>query len=112
MVGCSKLPQRERWSPVSAHSLTGKKNMVYQAEVTTEDGRIEFYIGSTSQTFKGHRTDMNNSKYRDEGSKLSKFIWELKDEGTNYHRHMATLNKKSEIFSICRHRNLETLKNL
>ena len=31
----------------------GKKNVVYQAEVTTEDRRIEFYIGSTSQTFKG-----------------------------------------------------------
>ena len=66
----------------------GKKNVIYQAEVITEDGRIEFYIGSTSQTFKGrysgHRTSMNNPKYREKGSKLSKFIWELKDEGINY----------------------------
>ena len=65
-----------------------KKNVIYQAEVITEDGRIEFYIGSTTQTFKGrfsgHRTSMNNPKYREKGSKLSKFIWELKDEGTNY----------------------------
>ena len=61
----------------------GKKNVIYQAEVITEDGRIEFYIGSTSLTFKGrfsgHRTDMNNPKYRENGSKLSKLIWELKD---------------------------------
>ena len=60
----------------------GKKNVI------TEDGRVEYYIGSTSQTFKGryggHRTDMNNPKYRDKGSKLSKVIWELKDEGVNF----------------------------
>ena len=126
----------------------GKKNVIYQAEVITEDGRIEFYIGSTSQTFKGrysgHRTSMNNPKYREKGSKLSKFIWELKDEGINYqikwrivdrapkynprtrkcalcikeayyinyHRHMATLNKRTEVFSTCRHRNMETLSNV
>ncbi len=84
---------------------------------------------------------MNNPNYREKGSKLSKFIWELKDEGVNYqikwrivdrappynprtrkcalcvleayyinyHRHMATLNKRTEIFSTCRHRNMETL---
>ena len=65
-----------------------KKNVIYQAEVITEDGIIGFYIGSTSQTFKGrfsgNRTIMNNPKYREKGSKLSKFIWKLKDEGTNY----------------------------
>ena len=87
---------------------------------------------------------MNNPNYRDKGSTLSKFIWELKDEGVNfqikwrivdrapkynprtrkcalcvkeayyinYHRHMATLNKRSEIFSTCRHRNMETLSNV
>ena len=26
----------------------------------------------------------------------------------NYHRHMATLNKRKEIFGACRHRNMET----
>ena len=86
---------------------------------------------------------MNNPKYREKGSKLSKFIWELKDEGINYqikwrivdrapkynprtrkcalcikeayyinyHRHMATLNERNEVFSTCRHRNMETLLN-
>ena len=41
-----------------------------------------------SQPFKGrysgHRTTMNNSNFRDMGSTLSKFIWELKDEGVNF----------------------------
>jgi len=78
------------------------------------------------------------------GTMLSKFIWELKDEGVNfeikwrivdrappynprtrkcmlctkeayyinYHRHMATLNKRKEIFGACRHRNMETLSNV
>ena len=71
---------------------------------------------------------MNNPNFRDKGSTLSKFIWELKDEGVNfqikwrivdrappynprtrkcmlctkeayyinYHKHMATLNKRKE----------------
>ena len=30
----------------------------------------------------------------------------------NYHRHMATLNKRTEIFSMCRHRNMEALSNV
>ena len=126
----------------------GKRNVIYQAEVITEDGRVEFYIGSTAQTFKGrygnHRTDLNNPNYGKKGTSLSKFIWELKDEGVNfeikwrivdrappynprtrkcmlctkeayyinYHRHMATLNKRKEIFGTCRHRNMETLSNV
>ena len=83
------------------------------------------------------------SKMQEKGSKLSKFIWDLKDEGVNYqikwrivdrapkynprtrkcalcikeayyinyHRHMATLNERTEVFSTCRHRNMETLSN-
>ena len=66
----------------------GKKNMIYQAEVICEDGRVEFYIGSCSTTFKArygtHRTNMNNPKYRDKGTRLSKFTWELKDQGINF----------------------------
>ena len=30
----------------------------------------------------------------------------------NYHRHMATLNKRKEIFGACRHRNMETLSTV
>ena len=91
-----------------------------------------------------HRTDLNNPNYGKKGTSLSKFIWELKDEGVNfeikwriidrappynprtrkcmlctkeayyinYHRHMATLNKRKEIFGACRHRNMETLSNV
>ena len=109
--------------------------MVYQAEVTTEDGRIEFYIGSTSQTFKSrfkrHRLDMNNPNYRDKGSKLAKFVWELKDEGVNYQIKWRIVDRAPPYnprtrkcalcvleayyinyhyhISTCRHRNLETL---
>ena len=62
--------------------------MIYQVEVICEDGRVEFFIGSCSTTFKArygtHRTNMNNPKYRVKGTRLSKFTWELKDQGVNF----------------------------
>jgi hypothetical protein len=61
-----------------------KSNIVYRAEITTEEGDHGTYIGTSGNTFKirygGHK---NSFRYSDNRNKteLSKFYWKLKDEG-------------------------------
>ena len=61
--------------------------IVYKATVTTNIGQPEIYIGSTEHSFK---TRFNNHKislkYRKHSHStcLSKYIWELKDKGTDH----------------------------
>ena len=72
-------------------SMTGnflKKSIVYQATVTTEDSKSdETYVGLTENTFKtrfaNHKASFNNLSKR-MSTELSKHVWNLKDNSTNF----------------------------
>ena len=110
--------------------------MVYQATVSTATGESYSYIGLTENEFKkrwyGHSQSFNNPEYRLR-TELSKLIWELKVNNTEYKvdwkiitkagsytagakhcnlclteklyilKNPDSLNKRSEILSKCRH---------
>merc|ERR1711952_615410 len=66
-------------------------NCVYQAKVVSQDedgnDKVALYIGA-SQDFRsryanGHLRDLRHEKYR-HSTKLSSYVWGLKDEGTPY----------------------------
>ena len=60
-----------------------KTNVVYQATVTSDDGQVNTYIGSTNKfqvRYYAHRSDANNVNNMDKGTTLSKHIWKLKEE--------------------------------
>ena len=70
--------------------LQGKcqtKSVIYQADVKQEDGTIYSYIGLTEHTFKkrwyNHCQSFKHRRY-ETSTELSKLIWKLKDEGTQY----------------------------
>ena len=72
--------------PLDGACLT--EGVIYQAKVTRVDNnQVEFYTDGTEQQFKkryyGHTFDMRHQKQRYSTS-LSKYIWELKDQGINY----------------------------
>ena len=58
-----------------------RKNVVYQATLTQENGKIDTYVGLTSTPFwkrySGHKTSFKHQKYAHETT-LSTFIWDLK----------------------------------
>ena len=63
------------------------QNIVYQATVTQENSKIDTYVGLTSTNFstryKNHVSSMNNKKHSNQ-TKLSAFIWELKDQHIDF----------------------------
>ena len=116
----------------------GRRNVVYQATVTSDDGNIKHYVGVAvlfKSRYYGHRTSINNPDYKS-ATTLSKYIWKLKEEKINfslkwryidrgspynpitkrcnlcnkekfyiiYRPHMATLNKRHELYTPCKHR--------
>ena len=62
------------------------ESIIYIATITTINQTFE-YIGSTEKSFKSrynnHTKSFRDQKYSNE-TKLSKFIWELKEEEKNY----------------------------
>ena len=115
------------------------RNIVYEAEVTSDDGEMKKYIGMTANTFKerfyNHKKSFTNDKYEKE-TELSKHVWNLKKSNKQYsiswsiikraaafapgmsrcnlcieeklcimqYEGRNLLNKRSEIFAKCRHR--------
>ena len=74
---------RGRTCPLGGQCLT--RNVVYEASVHAKN-RTMIYIGSTGNDFKS-RFNTHNSSFNNRGqneTRLSKHIWELKDENTNY----------------------------
>ena len=72
--------------PLNNNCLT--TNIVYNAKVTTnEDTTGKNYIGVTEGTFKQrftqHKLSFKNKKYSN-STELSKYIWQLKDNETDY----------------------------
>ena len=114
--------------PTDGKCLT--KSVVYQAEVTTTDNdKIQTYIGVTANEFKtryrNHVKSLRNRKYQND-TELSKHVWKLKSENRPFVIKWSLvkkipaevleekllimkgskkylLNKRSEIFSKCRH---------
>ena len=63
-----------------------KKEIVYQATVNSEGGKIENYVGLTANTFKerfsGHLFNFKHENSK--GTTLSAYIWKLKNENRKY----------------------------
>ena len=63
-----------------------KKEIVYQATVNSEGGKMENYVGLTANTFKesfsGHLFNFNHENSK--GTTLSAHIWKLKNENKEY----------------------------
>ena len=90
------------------------KNVIYKATVKSENN-TKSYIGSTANTFKArwyaHKSDFKNAK--NNGTELSKFIWNLKNKNEEFDinweilHHIGEVNNIRKICSTC---NLEKLE--
>ena len=71
--------------PLDGKCLTSE--LVYRADVTASDNSIKRYIGLSAPPFKerlsGHKKSFNHRRYETE-TKLSVYVWQLKDKGLNY----------------------------
>ena len=71
--------------PLQGNCLT--ENIVYQATVTTDENHDETYVGVTSTPFKtrlaNHKQSFNQEKYKQQ-TELSKYVWTLKDNNSQY----------------------------
>ena len=74
--------------PLDGQCLTD--NLVYKATVKADNRPEKIYIGMTENTFKtrfnGHKVSLKHKSHRNDTT-LSKYIWELKDNGTNFNIH-------------------------
>ena len=71
--------------PLNGACLT--ESLVYKATVLAENREPQTYIGMTEHNFKArfrnHKILFENPNYRS-STTLSKYIWDLKEEKTNY----------------------------
>ena len=96
-------------------------NMIYKAKVSNNTDNIEkFYIGMTEPTFKtrvgNHIRDFNNVVYR-KSTDLSKYVWQLKDEGKSANVEYEIVRKvvgkpKGKYCRLCLCEKLEIIENL
>ena len=73
------------------------RNCVYQATVSSDDGRTETYVGVTKhfkQRYGGHRSDFAHPENRLKTT-LSKYIWKLKDENKNFNITWSIIDRGS-----------------
>ena len=76
---------RDEPCPVEGSCLTPET--IYQATVTrTDNGQYEKYVGLSGGPFKSrYRVHKGNMRNRHEGgTKLSKYVWSLKDDNINF----------------------------
>ena len=63
------------------------KNIIYQATLTQDNGKVDTYVGLCStpfwQRYANHKTSFSNQKHRNETT-LSSFIWDLKEKNINF----------------------------
>ena len=90
--------------PLNNNCLT--TNIVYNAKVTTnEDATGKNYIGSTEGTFKQrftqHKLSFKNNKYSN-STELSKYIWQLKDNNTEYQIQWSIITAAQPYSNISR----------
>ena len=84
------------------------KSVVYQAQVTANGG-TESYVGITEGEFKtryrNHLTSFNNASKKN-STELSKHIWSLKENNTNYNIKWTILSKAKAYSNIGKKCNL------
>ena len=90
--------------PLNNNCLT--TNIVYNAKVTTnEDATGKNYIGATEGTFKQrftqHKLSFKNNKYSN-STELSKYIWQLKDNNTEYQIQWSIITAAQPYSNISR----------
>ncbi len=76
--------RRKNECPLDGKCLT--QCVVYKADVSTCDGKKVYYgssMGSFKERYSNHKKSFLHRKYREE-TKLSKFIWELKDKNQQF----------------------------
>ena len=98
--------------PLKNKCLT--KNVIYKATVTTKK-ELKQYVGSTGGTFKkrwySHIRDIKI--YKENGTELSKYIWKLKRNNTNYNikweilHHIGHIRKPQRICRTCSYEKME-----
>ena len=85
--------------PLAGACLTD--NLVYKAEVEADNIDPKVYIGLTEHSFKsrynGHTSTFRHQKLAN-STTLSKYIWDLKDSGTNYRIKWSVL-KRARAYS-------------
>ena len=91
--------------PMNNKCLT--ESIVYKATVSTDEGNDKkVYIGSCESTFKtrysNHKKSFNNEKYKHE-TKLSSYIWQLKESKEEYKIEWDILEKSKPY--LCGSRN-------
>ena len=105
MCNCQKPP-----CPLQNKCLTD--NLVYKATVKS-DGKEENYVGLASTTFKlrlgNHKKSFNNVTYRRETC-LSKYIWDLKERGSEYEIEWNIIGRAQPFSPITDTCNLCTLE--
>ena len=81
MCNCRKKDE----CPLSGKCLTD--NIIYQATVSTDDGKEETYVGLSSNTFKirhaNHKKSFKLFKYKNETT-LSSYVWKIRSEGKTF----------------------------
>ena len=85
--------------PLAGACLTD--NLIYKAEVEADNIDPKVYIGLTEHSFKsrynGHTSTFRHRKLAN-STTLSKYIWDLKDSGTNYRINWSVL-KRARAYS-------------
>ena len=73
--------KHEKECPLDGKCLV--KNIVYKAEIASQNGTVKTYIGMTSNSFKeryrNHLKSFNHRQYSSE-TELSKHVWDLKND--------------------------------
>ena len=111
---CNCQNKKKAECPLSGNCVV--ENVIYEATVTTPHAEKK-YVGSTGGFFKKrwykHISDFNNKKQR-LSTELSKYIWKLKDDKTDFKIKWKILRKirqKGEtIKKVCTTCNLEKLE--
>ena len=93
---------------------------IYKAKVTTDDGRVESYVGLAKKIKKRwpkHKATLG-SRTADGQTTLSKYVWKKRDEGLNpsvswkyLETNVPDFNPVTEICKLCTREKFQILLN-
>ena len=87
--------------PLEGKCLTS--NLVYKADITTQEGDHMIYLGTSGNTFKerytGHKTTFKHERKKNT-TELSKYFWSLKDQGKTPHIKWSIAKKINSGFNL------------
>ena len=83
--------------------------VIYKADITPERDEEQYYVGLSEPPFKNrwsdHCTSFRYERYRNK-SKISGFVWNLKDKGQNCNIKWSILRRSSPYRAGCKRCNL------